>query len=555
MTYQSLKGYATSKQTTSTNHTPLFKLRRICLGLLASVGSTFLLASTSAHAAIAPDLGTSATYGILSSTYSNTAAGTTINGDLGYTTGPATTPTVTGTTHVADAAYATAGLNQGTALSHLNSQSCTSLGAGAVALNAVNLGAGPGVFPPGCYSSGGAMNITLSTTVTLNGTGVYIFRPGGALTTGANSKVVATGGACESDVFWAPVGATTLGANAALPATPTFLGTIIDNAGITLGHFTHMTGRALAFGGTVTTDTNTITVPSCPAFVPPVTPTNGVALAKVFSPASISAGGVSRLTITLSNSSVGAATLTAPLIDNLPTNVSIASTPNAITTCGGTGALVATAGGTSITLPAGRTIPSGTPGTCTVAVNVTSSVASPYTNTLNIGALATDVASNTAAANANLTVTAAAVATTTLNTQASPSVVLGGAIYDTATLSGGSTPTGTITFNLYAPSDSSCTSAPVFTSLVAVNGNGNYTSASFKSAATGTYRWIANYSGDAKNAATKNLCNAANESVVVTAAASVTSPQSIPTLSEWAMIMLAALIAMLGFAAMRRQTV
>jgi len=518
-------------------------------GLLASLGVTFLLVSASVQAANAPNLATSATYGVLSNTYTNTVGGTTINGDLGYTTGPAVVPTVTGATNVANAAYAAAGIDQGIALGQLNAQvDCISLGGGAVALNAINLGAGPGVFPPGCYTSGGAMDITVNTTVTLVGAGVYIFRPGGALTTGANSNVVATAGACESDVFWTPSAATTLGANT------TFRGTIIDDAGITLGGSANLTGRALAFGGTVTTDTNTITVPTCAAFVPPVTPAGAVELGKVFSPNSISTGGVSRLTITLSNNNAGAATLSAPLIDTLPANVVIAPTPNAITTCGGVGALVAVAGGTTVTLPAGRTIPGGAPGTCTVAVNVTSSVAGgPYTNTLGVGALATDLANNAVAATTPLPVTGAAVAATTLSTQASPGVTLGGAISDTATLSGGAAPTGTITFNLYAPGDSSCTGAPVFTSLVPVNGNGSYTSASFTSAAIGTYRWIANYGGDANNAPTTNACNAANESVTVTAAPPPPPATGIPTLSEWAMILLASLLAMLGFAAMRKQ--
>jgi hypothetical protein len=102
--------------------------------------------------------------------------------------------------------------------------------------------------------------------VTLNGAGVYIFRPGGALNTGADSSVVLAGGACAADVFWAPVGATTLGANAALSLTPTFAGNILDAAGITIGHFANLTGRALAFGGTVTTDADTITVPTCAPF-------------------------------------------------------------------------------------------------------------------------------------------------------------------------------------------------------------------------------------------------------------------------------------------------
>jgi hypothetical protein len=155
-------------------------------------------------------------------------------------------------------------VDQGLALANLNGQPCTSLGAGAITLDSIVIGANPpGTIPPGCYSSGGAMNVTATTTVTLNGPGVYIFRPGGALNTGANSRVILAGGACASNVFWAPVGATTLGANAALSPTPTFVGNILDAAGITIGHFANLTGRALAFGGTVTTDANTITVPTC----------------------------------------------------------------------------------------------------------------------------------------------------------------------------------------------------------------------------------------------------------------------------------------------------
>jgi hypothetical protein len=120
-------------------------------------------------------------------------------------------------------------------------------------------------------------------------------------------------------------------------------------------------------------------------------------------------------------------------------------------------------------------------------------------------------------------------------------------ISDTATLSGGATPTGTITFNLYGPDDATCTGAAIFTSTVPVNGNGTYPSASFTPTTAGTYRWIANYSGNANNTGTANACNAAGENVVVGIAAA-----SIPTLSEWAMIMLAALLVLFGAARIRR---
>ena len=229
---------------------------------------TFFYGPSLAQAATAPSLGTTSTYGVVSSTFtnSNTAPQTIINGSVCYTTAPVTPPlTITGTTNVP--CPPATGVDQGLALATLNGQPCTSLGAGAVALDSVSVGGNPpGVIPPGCYSSGGAMNVTVSTNVTLTGNGVYVFRPGGALNTGANSNVLLANGACASDVFWAPVGATTLGANAALSPTPTFVGNILDAAGITIGHFANLTGRALAFGGTVTTDADTITVPPCAPF-------------------------------------------------------------------------------------------------------------------------------------------------------------------------------------------------------------------------------------------------------------------------------------------------
>jgi hypothetical protein len=127
-------------------------------------------------------------------------------------------------------------------------------------------------------------------------------------------------------------------------------------------------------------------------------------------------------------------------------------------------------------------------------------------------------------------------------------VILGGAINDTATLSGGAAPTGTITFTLYGPDDATCTGVPVFTSAVPVTGNGVYSSASFTPVTAGTYRWIANYGGDANNAATANACNAPNENVVIESAV-----VAIPTLSEWSMIVMAAFLALIGIAEIRRR--
>ena len=103
-----------------------------------------------------------------------------------------------------------------------------------------------------------------------------------------------------------------------------------------------------------------------------------------------------------------------------------------------------------------------------------------------------------------------------LTTTASPAVVLGGKIRDTGTLSGGSAPSGTITFDVYGPDDSGCTGAAAHTSTVTVSGNGEYRSDEFTPAARGIYRWVARYAGDADNEATTTSCGDLGEETVVT---------------------------------------
>jgi hypothetical protein len=70
---------------------------------------------------------------------------------------------------------------------------------------------------------------------------------------------------------------------------------------------------------------------------------------------------------------------------------------------------------------------------------------------------------------------------------------------DTATLSDGDSPTGTNTFSLYWPHDSTCSGDPVFTSSAMVIGNSDYTSGAYSPPAVGTYRWKVSYSGDHNN--------------------------------------------------------
>ncbi|MDQ6776883.1 MAG: hypothetical protein M3071_11870 [Actinomycetota bacterium] len=109
----------------------------------------------------------------------------------------------------------------------------------------------------------------------------------------------------------------------------------------------------------------------------------------------------------------------------------------------------------------------------------------------------------------------AAKATPAIATKATASVLVGETISDSAALSGGSSPTGTVTFTLFGPGNTTCTGTPIFTSTASVNGNGIYSSQAFATTAAGTYELVAVYGGDANNAAVASACGDANESVVV----------------------------------------
>ena len=167
------------------------------------------------------------------------------DGNVCYTTGPGTLHPQSPAAGSGRSLSQCRGGDQGSALANLNSQACTPLGT-SVALNSVDRrGQSAGTFPPGCYSSSGAMSIVAGTTVTLSGDGVYIFRPGGALTTGPIQSRPGRRRLRRQRLLGAR-GAATLGANS------TFVGDHPDAAGITIG-LRHLAGRALAFGGTVTT--------------------------------------------------------------------------------------------------------------------------------------------------------------------------------------------------------------------------------------------------------------------------------------------------------------
>ncbi len=120
-------------------------------------------------------------------------------------------------------------------------------------------------------------------------------------------------------------------------------------------------------------------------------------------------------------------------------------------------------------------------------------------------------------------------ATPSIVTSASGPVIVGAAINDVATLSGGFNPTGSITFNVYAPGDTTCATPISVPPAATVNGAGNYTSGNYTTSAVGVYQWIASYSGDANNNPVQTACGDANESSTVNKASPSLTTLASPT--------------------------
>jgi len=122
---------------------------------------------------------------------------------------------------------------------------------------------------------------------------------------------------------------------------------------------------------------------------------------------------------------------------------------------------------------------------------------------------------------------------TKLSTLATTPVPLSGLVgvglADSATLSGGYNPGGTISFRLYGPTDPSCVLAPAFAETVTVAGNGSYgpTALAVTATAAGVWQWAATYSGDANNAAATSGCD--KEQIAIAKRAPVLATAADPT--------------------------
>ncbi len=262
------------------------------------------------------NLGTAATYSVLSGGAFTNAGATTLSGDLGLS--PAGAITDTGPMTVGGATR-----NGGEAAAQALTDMLAAYddAAGRTADSTFSGDQNGVTYVAGVYFAGGAFALT--GTMTLDGqnnpNAVFIFNVDAALNTAAASNVVLINGAQAGNVFWRVNGAVTIGAGA------NFSGTLIVVGAVTIGDGASLNGRALSTG-LVTLSTNTITTisattaPGAPTGVS-ATPGNTHASVSWTAPANNGGSAITGYTVTASPggqtaTTAGATTVTVTGLTN-----------------------------------------------------------------------------------------------------------------------------------------------------------------------------------------------------------------------------------------------
>ena len=238
----------------------------ISFGLAALI---VLIWPATALAATNPGLASAGNFAVLAGTAITNTGPSWITGAIGASGAGVSgfPPGIAGPTYAGGGVYTTAETDL-TAAYGAAVQSCTADYSG------VNLGGltlGPGTY---CQTSGAVPSPTLTGTLTLNGSGIYIFLIGTTaapttLVTASGAVVRLIGGAQPCQVFWRVT------SSATIATSTSFIGTIMANASIQMQTGATLFGRALARTAAVTLDTNRIIRPTgCgnntpPGYVPP----------------------------------------------------------------------------------------------------------------------------------------------------------------------------------------------------------------------------------------------------------------------------------------------
>jgi hypothetical protein len=246
-----------------TQHREVKNMRRTVLSVsLAAL--VVLIWPATAFAATDPGLKTAGKFAVLAGSTITAAipnGPSWISGSLGVAPGCAVTgfpPSVqSGAQHRCDAVARQAKIDLNGAYTRAANAPCPATHN----LTGVNLGSktlGPGVY---CQTTAP----TLTGTLTLKGSGVYIFQIGSTLVTATGARVSLIGGAQPCDVFWQVASSATL-----FPSTA-FVGNIMAYASITMQTGATLEGRALARTAGVSLDDNRIIQPGgCGVSSPPI---------------------------------------------------------------------------------------------------------------------------------------------------------------------------------------------------------------------------------------------------------------------------------------------
>jgi hypothetical protein len=219
-------------------------------GLFASSGQASIVAYDNLYSGCSGlFLGTAANFAILgASTVTNTGNSVVTGGNIGISPGTSLTGfgpgvlTPPAVEQLGDPVAAQAQADATTAFNYY--QGLT----GATPIASVIDGL---TFGPGLYSTGASLSLNAGATVTLNGSGTYIFQIGSTLNIAG--AVALSGGATAGNVIWL------VGSSATLEGTAVAAGDVVAYASITLDGGASVTGRTIALSGAVTMIDNAIT--------------------------------------------------------------------------------------------------------------------------------------------------------------------------------------------------------------------------------------------------------------------------------------------------------
>lgn len=215
----------------------------------------FLFNVTTAFAQCSPDFGTASNFALfsVSGAVSNVALSN-VNGDVGANTGAIAgfgSPSIfTGTIHSANALTTSASADLVTAYNLLMASVATN------SVHAPAFGSGE-TLVSGVYTIGGAGSVAGNLTLDAQGNpdAVFIFKIGGAFTTGAGTNVMLTNGTSISNVFWIVDGAI------AMAASTTMCGTLISNNGaVSMGDQGFLNGRLYTTTGAISIYGTTVNI-------------------------------------------------------------------------------------------------------------------------------------------------------------------------------------------------------------------------------------------------------------------------------------------------------